>query len=144
MEISTFIFNIKIPSKMTTLSAIPIRTPFIDEILAGPKTWEIRSKFTKKIGPVALIRSKSSTVVGTANLSKVVEITASLGRANARKMGMSPSEGADCEGLYAWVLEDVIKFKTPVPYKHPSGAVTWVTLDEPTTKRVFAEAKRSS
>jgi hypothetical protein len=104
---------------------------------------EIRSKFTKKIGPVGLIRSKSGTVVGAAYLSKVVEITASIGRANARKMGMTPSEGADCEGLYAWVLEDVVKFKTPVPYKHPSGAVTWVTLDEHTTKLVLAEAIRS-
>lgn len=128
---------------MNTLSAIPIREPWIDMILDGVKTWEIRSKFTKKIGPVALIRSKSLTVVGTAKLSKVIEITASLGRANARKMGMTPSEGADCEGLYAWVLEDVVKFKTPVPYKHPSGAVTWVSLDEPTTKKVLEEAKRS-
>lgn len=124
---------------MKTLSAIPIRTPFIDEILDGTKTWEIRSKNTKKIGPVALIRSKSGTVVGTANLAKVVEITTSIGRTNAKKMGMYPSEGADCEGLYSWVLEDVVKFKTPVPYKHPSGAVTWVTLDESTTKRVTDE-----
>ena len=128
---------------MKTLSAIPIRTPYIDEILAGTKTWEIRSKYTKKIGPVALIRSKSGTVVGIANLTKVVEITASIGRSNARKMGMSPSEGADCEGLFAWVLEDVVKFKTPVPYKHPSGAVTWVTLDETTTKKVLNESKSS-
>lgn len=128
---------------MKTLSAIPIRTPFIDEILAGTKTWEIRSKFTKKLGLVALIRSKSGTVVGIANLTKVVEITSSIGRANARKMGMSPSEGAECEGLFAWVLEEVVKFKRPVPYKHPSGAVTWVTLDEPTTKKVLEEAKRS-
>lgn len=128
---------------METLSAIPIREPWIDMILDGLKTWEIRSKFTKKIGPVALIRSKSGTVVGTAKLSKVIEITASLGRANARKMGMNPADGADCEGLYAWVLEDVVKFKTPVPYKHPSGAVTWVTLDELTTKKVKEEANRS-
>lgn len=47
-------------------------------------------------------------------------------------------------GKYAWVLKDVIKFKTPVLYKHPYGAVTWVTLDEPTTKKVLSEAKRSS
>jgi hypothetical protein len=127
---------------METLSAIPIREPWIDMILDGEKTWEIRSKFTKKIGPVALIRSKSGTVVGTAKLSKVVEITASIGRANARKMGMPPSEGADCEGLYAWVLEDVIKFKIPVPYKHPSGAVTWVTLDESTSKKVLMESEK--
>jgi len=128
---------------MITLSAIPIRTPFIDEILIGTKTWEIRSKYTKKIGPVALIRSGSGTVVATATLSKVVELTPSIARTNARRMGMSVTDAVDCAGLYAWVLEEVICLKKPVRYKHPSGAVTWVTLDEPTTKEVIAEAKRS-
>ena len=54
---------------MTTLSAIPIKSPPLDEILFGSKSWEIRSKFTKKTGPVALIRSGSGTVVATATLS---------------------------------------------------------------------------
>ena len=54
-----------------------------------------------------------------------------------------PREKADYfDGKYAWVLKDVIRFKTPVPYKHPSGAVTWVTLDGPTTKKVLEEANR--
>ncbi len=131
---------------MTTLSAIPIREPWIDMILAGKKTWEIRSKNTKKIGPVALIRSKSGTVVATATLSDVIELNASIARKNARLMGesrISEAEAFDYDGLYAWVLEDVVPFKEPVPYKHPSGAITWVTLDESTTKKVLEEAKRS-
>lgn len=53
---------------METLSAIPIRKPWIDMILEGSKTWEIRSKFTKKIGKVALIRSGSETVVAIVKL----------------------------------------------------------------------------
>lgn len=60
-------------------------------------------------------------------------------------MGFRPltkAEAKDLEGQYAWVLKDVIKFKNPVPYKHPSGAVTWVTLDEQTTNKVHTEAKR--
>ncbi len=131
-------------TKMSTLSAIPIKTPFIDLILAGSKTWEIRSKFTKKIGPVALIRSASGTVVGTATLSDVIELTKTNARANAKRMGMSEEDAVSCIGCYAWVLKDVVKFKTPVPYKHPSGAVTWVTLDEPTTKKVMAEVANSN
>jgi hypothetical protein len=128
---------------MTTLSAIPIKYPFIDMILIEVKTWEIRTKNTKKIGPVALIRSGSGTVVGTANLSKVIKLTRKLCKDNARKMGMLKPQAVTCIGAYAWVLEDVIPLKKPVPYKHPSGAITWVTLDEPTTKKVLAEAKRS-
>jgi hypothetical protein len=131
---------------MTTLSAIPIQSPMIDDILSGVKKWEIRSKFTKKIGPVALIRSKSGTVVGTATLSEVIQLTPQLAYENTDIMGFRPltkKEAKEMEGLYAWVLKDVVKFKTPVPYKHPSGAVTWVTLDEPTTQKVLSEAKRS-
>jgi hypothetical protein len=131
---------------MATLSAIPIQTPMIDGILAGVKKWEIRSKFTKKIGPVALIRSKSGTVVGTATLAEVIQLTPKLAYENTAIMGFRPltmEEAKELDGFYAWVLNDVVKFKTPVPYKHPSGAVTWVTLDEETTNKVIAEANRS-
>jgi len=84
--------------------------------------------------------------VATANLSKVIELNADIAYKNYRKMGepnLSYEEAIGYEDLYAWVLEDVVPFKKPVPYKHPSGAVTWVTLDEPTTKKVLEEAKRS-
>lgn len=112
-------------------------------ILIGVKTWEIRTKNTKKIGSVALIRSGSGTVVATATISEVVIITPKLARTNARRMGMLVAEALSCVGEYAWVLEDVIALKKPVPYKHPYGAITWVTLDEPTTKKVISESKRS-
>ena len=131
---------------MNTLSAIPIQTPMIDGILNGHKVWEIRSKFTKKIGHVALIRTKSGTVVGTANLAEVIPLNPKLAYENTAKMGFRPlsmDEAKELDGMFAWVLKDVVKFKTPVPYKHPSGAVTWVTLDEATTKRVLEEEKRS-
>lgn len=56
---------------------------------------------------------------------------------------MTKPEAVGCVGEYAWVLKDVVELKNPVPYKHPRGAITWVTLDESTTKKVLAEAKRS-
>lgn len=129
---------------MKTLSAIPIREPWIDMILEGEKTWEIRSKFTKKIGPVGLIRAGSKTVVGTAILADVVELTADLAYENQDLMGMyvTRKTARDFVGYYAWVLKDVVKLKKPVPYVH-SSQVIWVTLDEATTKKVLAEAKRS-
>ena len=128
---------------MATLSAIPIKYPWIDMILIGAKTWEIRSKNTKKIGPVALIRSGSGTVVGTADLSSVIKLTRDLCHKNSKKMGMTKSEALTCAGEYAWELEDIVQLKKPVPYKHPPGAITWVTLDEATTKKILAELKRS-
>jgi hypothetical protein len=131
---------------MNTLSAIPIRKPWIDLILNDFKLWEIRSKFTKKLGPVALIRSGSGTVVAIATLSEVIQLTQKIAYENQNYMGfqgISMTQAKDFEGEYAWVLKDVVRLKTPVPYKHPPGAVTWVTLDEPTTKRVLLEAENS-
>lgn len=131
---------------MNTLSAIPIREPWIDMILDGKKKWEIRSKFTKKIGPVALIRAGSGTVVGTAHLAEVIQLTPQLAYEKYAIMGfrtLTKAEAKDLDGQYAWVLKGVVRFKNPVPYKHPSGAVTWVTLDEPTTKKIIKEVSRS-
>lgn len=126
-----------------TLSAIPIRRPYIDWILEGSKTWEIRSKRTKKIGPVALVQSGSGSVVGVARLTDVVELTASIAIANARKIHVSRAEAGTLEGLYAWVLDDIVRLNRPVRYHHRPGAVTWVTLDQETTKDVEDEAKQS-
>jgi hypothetical protein len=128
---------------MNKLSAIPIKTPFIDMILIGVKTWEIRTKSTKKIGPVALIRSGSGTVVSTAFLAEDIFLTRKICAANYEKMGMTKEEALTCYGEHAWVLKDIIKLRKPVPYKHPPGAITWVTLDEPTTKKVLKEASKS-
>lgn len=129
---------------MPTLSAVPIKSPHIDRIPAGTKTWEIRSKNTTKTGTIALIRSRSGTVVGTATLAKVIQLTSpKMARENASRIGTDPETVEECVGCYAWVLDDVVALKTPVPYVHPSGAVTWVTLNEPVSANVLAEAKRS-
>jgi hypothetical protein len=31
---------------------------------------------------------------------------------------------------HAWELRDAVLFDTPVPYRHPQGAVIWVTLKQ--------------
>jgi hypothetical protein len=90
-----------------------------------------------------LIRSGSKTVVATAILSEVLLITRKLARDNTELMGMAVGEALSCVGEYAWVLEDVVAFKKPIPYIHPNGAITWVTLDQPTAKKVISESKRS-
>jgi hypothetical protein len=41
------------------LSGLLIRSPYVDWILAGSKTWEIRGSSTAKRGRIALIQSGS-------------------------------------------------------------------------------------
>lgn len=125
---------------MPTLNAVPILAPFVDWILDGRKAWEIRSRSTNIRGLIGLIKSKTLTVVGTCEILDVVgPLTAAMIKTNARtKMNEAPDECMDCVGQYAWVLGNVRRFVEPVPYKHPSGAVTWVKLDERKAAEVLA------
>jgi hypothetical protein len=115
------------------MRGLVIREPWISKILAGSKTWEMRSTATKIRGEIALIRQGSSLVVGTA---KLVESLPALTRHNYMDFSGQhaiPPEMLDDvirnRWIHPWVLADVRPLATPVPYKHKSGAVLFVTLD---------------
>lgn len=114
------------------IRALLIRHPWIDMILDGKKTWEIRGSRTAIRETIGLIPSASGTVVG---VCKVVDclgpLSADVFRRNFRKAGMSPGEAelGHYRKTYAWVVEGARWLTRPVPYKHPSGAVIWVHLD---------------
>ena len=114
------------------LSGLLIRSPFIDWILSGAKTWEIRGSGTKKQGRIALIRSGGGKVIGVADLVEVIgPLTRSELKANARKLGIKPSEVSarlPYERTFAWVLDNARALSTPVRYEHPSGCIIWVKL----------------
>jgi len=110
--------------------ALVIKAPFINQILAGTKTWELRNRRTTKRGRIGLIQSGTGMVVGEANLVDVLG-PLSLGdyMKNARRWAGQPSEvELSWRGGYAWVLKNARRYRNPVPYKHPQGAIIWVKL----------------
>jgi len=111
--------------------ALLIRSPHIEKVLAGSKTWEIRSRSTNVRGTIGLIRSKSGLIVGTCELVGVIgPLSYGEFRNNARKWGgtAADAERSDHLRFYAWVLRKAKRFRTPIPYRHPSGAIIWVRL----------------
>ncbi len=113
--------------------ALLIQTPYIEQVLSRRKTWEIRGYAAKIRGPIALIQSGSGQIVGTC---KIIDALGPLTRAefvkNAGKIGLRRGDiGRSLPYLrtYAWVLKDARRFRTPIPYKHPYGAIGWVRLD---------------
>lgn len=110
-----------------------IRSPWIEQILAGRKSWEIRGSSTNVRGPIALIRSGSGKIVGTCDLVEVIgPLTLSDIQENA---SISGSDAAELQSLpydktYAWVLKNPEPLDEPIPYKHPSGAIIWVKLPD--------------
>jgi ASCH domain len=121
------------------MKALIIRSPHIDKILNGKKSWEIRGSRTNIRGQVGLIRGGSGTIIGVCDVVDCIQIvTEDQFRKNAGKAGLKPSEVSlgYYPKTYAWVLEKPHHLKAPVPYMHPNGAVIWVNLDEQTEKAV--------
>lgn len=113
------------------IRALLIRHPWVDMILDGKKTWEIRGSRTAIRGTIGLIPSGSGTIAGVCEIVECVgPLSADVFRKNAMKAGMRPSEArlGWYRNTYAWVLAKPRYLVKPVPYKHPSGAVIWVNL----------------
>jgi hypothetical protein len=125
------------------LSGLLIRSPWIDRILDGSKTWEIRGSRTSKRGRIALIKSGTGTVIGVAGLVEVVgplELPEFV--ANAHKTALLHSEAIRSlpyKRTFAWVLENPRRLIQPIPYVHPYGSIVWVKL-EPTVERASLSA----
>lgn len=109
-----------------------IKTPWSDFILDGRKTWEIRGSRTNIRGKIDIIESGTSTCVGT------VELIDCIGPLSLVAMMLCQEEhlisidlltaGLPYPNTYAWVVQNPVRFKKPVPYNHPNGAVIWVKL----------------
>lgn len=124
------------------LRALLIRRPWIDMILDGQKTWEIRGARTSVRGQIGLIASRSGTVIGVCDLVQCVgPLTAAEFRSNAKKAGMRPSEATlgYYRETFAWVMTKPHYLKRPVPYQHPPGAVIWVRLEVAVEKKIKAQ-----
>ena len=121
------------------MRALLIRHPFIDKILDGKKTWEMRGSRTYVRETIALVPSGSGTVVGVCDLVDCVgPLTTAEYRKNAQKAGTRPNEArlGYNRKTYAWVVACPRYLRKPVSYRHPNGAIIWVTL-EPTVERAI-------
>lgn len=124
----------------TELSGLIIRREPLQQILRGEKTWEMRSKQVHKRGWIGLIEKGSGLVVAVARLVDCIgPLTDEQMLVNHHKHRIEPvrlhtGEIANCRT--AWVLTDVMVLSRPVPYQHPSGAVTWVSLASDVVVRI--------
>ena len=110
------------------MKALIIKKPWIDYILDGKKTWEIRSSKTNIRGKIELIRSGSGLVVGSCEIEDCKELTLEDYKNNIHKHNIQDANCLPYKKTYAWVVTNAQKYETPRRYKHPQGAIIWVNL----------------
>ena len=122
--------------KSNITRGMPVFPEPLTKTLSGKKTWQIRPRVPHIRGPVALIESGTQTVVGTCRIVDCLgPLTREQRRTGWRKAGLPPGRVLSADD-YVWVLRDVRRMRTRIPYRHPRGAVTWVLLDAKVRKRL--------
>lgn len=110
------------------MKGLIIKEPYIDQILAGVKKWEIRGSNTSIRGKICLIKSGTKKIYGEVNLVDSFEINLEKYNEYHKAMYGSAIDKLPYKKTYAWVVENPCLYKDPVSYKHPNGAVIWVNL----------------
>jgi hypothetical protein len=125
---------------LTITKGLIIADPWIGFILGGTKTWEMRSSSVSHRGWFGLIRKGTGAVYGVARLTDVGaplspdEMIASFERHRIPEGIIRSGEVAKWNT--PWKLADVRRLASPVPYRHRSGAVTWVEFDSDVSEAI--------
>jgi len=111
-----------------------IKQPWVGMIADGRKTWKMRTRRTKVRGWVGLIEKGAGQVIAVAYLQgSPPELRRSEHPLHYRKHRVMPEPCQKANSgkyLFPWVVTKAIKLPKPVPYDHPSGAVTWVKFSD--------------
>jgi hypothetical protein len=126
------------------VKAIIVRSPWIEQILSGEKTWEMRSSRTTYRGRVGLIQKGTGLVVGAARLVD------SLAPIDAKTFGATWSkhripdnmcrQAFEAGWIYPWVIEACYRLTTPVFAGQRRGQVIWVPLTVEVADAVRSQA----
>ena len=110
------------------MKALVIKQPWIDYIIDGKKTWEIRGSNTKIRGKIFLIQSGSGLIVGSCELIDSIPLNIDLYQKGIQHHCISNINNLPYKNTYAWVITNPKRFKEPIKYKHPKGAIIWVNV----------------
>lgn len=131
------------PPRLATVNpivtvAIIIDEPWISKILCGEKTWEMRSKPTRKREMVGLVRKGSGHVCAVARISDCRGPLNDAQVVESFEKHRVPLERIG-KWRYGYVLDHIVQLPRPVSYTHNKGAVVFVKLGDQTTHAISAQ-----
>ena len=108
------------------MKALIIKERWLNLILDGKKTWEIRGSNTKHRGTIALACSGTGQIWGQADILDSFPINRESLANTVASHQVEDLSLITYANPHAWSLIKVVRYETPKPYKHPQGAVIWV------------------
>jgi hypothetical protein len=115
--------------KRSSRYALVIKKHWLNLILSGEKTWEIRGSSTTRRGWIHLAESRAGgKLIGRARLVDCRSLSASSFMSYESKHRVADLSDVPYKTIFAWVLQDAQRFKNPLLYSHRPGAVIWVKV----------------
>lgn len=108
--------------------ALIVRKPWIDLILDGHKTWEMRSRPTNIRGRIGLIEQGSGLIVGEVDLVDSLQAVTTRQKHDEFERHLVADFDLLKKWKYPWVIENAKRYSEPVAYQHKPGCVTWVKI----------------
>ena len=111
-------------ARRSAKSVLVVKKRWLDKILAGQKTWEIRQGPTAKRGWIHFAQSGSTgKLMGRARLVGCHRVSRSSFEQKVSHHCVDSWDDVTYKTPYAWVLEDAERFERPFDYNHKRGAV---------------------
>ena len=124
--------NASRPQTKTGETILLIRQPWLELILSGEKTWDMRNMPTNIRHKILLAEPGTGLCSGQAIIDHVLKIERADFASYADLHQVRSPEGYAIidkwASIYAWQLRDVTRLSVQRPFKHPQGAITWVRL----------------
>lgn len=107
--------------------ALIVRAPYAGWIVDGLKPLEMRSTGTSIRGRIGIIEARTGLIIGEAVLEDVMKLGEKEKKDFQRFHKVEDLSLLD-KWTFGWFLTNPRRYKTPVKYTHPSGAVIWVKI----------------
>ena len=121
----------------TPTSALVVKPEWAELLISGTKRWELRGSNTLKRGRVALAVSGTQELIGDIKIVDSVKVMA-----DGKSLLPLPLEKFEplhrvsdlsiigYKSVFAWIMEDPIRYSSPKPFEYNQGAVVWVSLNK--------------
>jgi hypothetical protein len=112
-----------------TKMVLVMKAPWLDLILSGKKTWEIRGTQTTQRGTIHLALSGAGgQIAGQCRIAKSYTIDRKTLSKHFAKHRIEDLSIVTYRTPHVWEISHARRYKQPFVYDHPQGAVNWVRL----------------